>query len=61
MENKTLHDVQSRQQRELKKFKEGVADIPSLLRCHKQETKALESTIFTLRKELKYVSAYVSF
>ncbi|KFM67250.1 hypothetical protein X975_20911, partial [Stegodyphus mimosarum] len=52
LENKTLSDVQVRQEKELRKFKEGVADIPALLKSHKEEVKVLESNINTLRKEL---------
>lgn len=52
MENKTLLDIQSRQEKELRKFKGGVADIPALLRSHKDEIKASESTVASLRREL---------
>lgn len=55
-EKKTLQSVQSRQERELKKFKEGVADIPSLLRSHKEEIKVYESTISNIRRELRNCS-----
>ncbi|GFW85565.1 lebercilin domain-containing protein [Trichonephila clavipes] len=52
-ENKTLLDVQNRQEKELRKFKEGVADIPALLRSHKDEIKAVESSVYSLRRELR--------
>ncbi|GIY33531.1 lebercilin domain-containing protein [Caerostris darwini] len=52
-ENRTLVDLQNRQEKELRKFKEGVADIPSLLRSHKDELKAVESSACSLRRELR--------
>ncbi|GFT42316.1 lebercilin domain-containing protein [Nephila pilipes] len=52
-ENKTLLDVQNRQEKELRKFKEGVADIPALLKSHKDEIKAVESSAYSLRRELR--------
>ncbi|KAG8200097.1 hypothetical protein JTE90_001953 [Oedothorax gibbosus] len=52
IENKTLLDIQSRQEKELKKLKSGVADIPALLRSHKEEIKASEAVVTSLRREL---------
>ncbi|XP_054715373.1 uncharacterized protein LOC129224852 [Uloborus diversus] len=53
MENKTLVDIQARQDREIRKYETGIADIPSLMKDHKEEKKVLELNLSSLKNELK--------